>query len=162
MSITTYINGPCTDWETGCIAGYLVRSVDGGFTWVTENMNLTDLQNRVLADTEFRNRLVSYLQTTICEVVDEPRVEEYKDGHPDLDRFADNPNNSTDEFGSRMEADSNYIFSRCRLHRHTFTCFKYGKKKPATDGFDDNNNISQWDSPEGERLAKRMYLPRDT
>ena len=82
--------------------------------------------------------------------------------HPDLDRFADNPNDSTNKFWSRMEADSNYIFSRCQLYHHTLTCFKHGKKKPATDGSDDNNIISQWDSPEGERLAKRMYLPRDT
>ena len=62
-----------------------------GFAWVTGNMNFTKLQNRVLADTELRNRLVSYLQATICEVIDEPWAEEYKDSHPDLDRFTDNP-----------------------------------------------------------------------
>jgi hypothetical protein len=113
-----------------------------GFAWVTGNMNFTNLQNRVLEDIEFRNQLVSYLQATICEIVDEIGATEYTDGHTDLDRFADKPNDSTDEFLSKMEADSNYIFSRCQLHRHTFTCFKYGKKKPAGDGWDNNNNIS--------------------
>jgi hypothetical protein len=78
-------------------------------------------------------------------------AEEYKDGHPDLE---DNPNDSTDEFWTRMEADSNYIFSRCQLHRHTFTCFKYGKKKPTTDGLDDNNNISQWGLTERRAACK--------
>jgi hypothetical protein len=42
-----------------------------GFAWVTGNMNFTDLQDWVLADLDFRNRLVSYLQASISEVVDE-------------------------------------------------------------------------------------------
>ncbi|KAN0067551.1 hypothetical protein V8E54_014420 [Elaphomyces granulatus] len=55
-----------------------------------------------------------------------------------------------------MEADSNYVFSRCQIHRHTFTCFKYGKRKLATNKPDDSNGTSRWDSSEGERSAKRV------
>jgi hypothetical protein len=69
-----------------------------GFAWVTGNMNFTKLQDRVLADLDFRNRLVTYPQTAVSEVVDEMWAEEYKDGHPDLDRFMDNPNDSTEQF----------------------------------------------------------------
>jgi len=55
------------------------------FAWVTGNMNFTDLQDRVLADLDFRNRLVSYLQASIPEVVDEIWASEYKeDNHPYL------------------------------------------------------------------------------
>jgi hypothetical protein len=125
-----------------------------GFAWVTGNMNFTDLQDRVLADLDFRNRLVSYLQASISEVVDEMWAKEYKDNHPDLDRFVDDPNDSTDRFWSKMEADSNYIFSRCQIHRHTFTCFKYGNRKAASK----DPGTSEWDSAEGGRSAKRMYV----
>jgi uncharacterized protein DUF6570/helitron helicase-like protein len=124
-----------------------------GFAWVTGNMIFTKLQDRVLADLEFRNRLVSYLQTAISEVVDEMWADEYKDGHPDLDRFVDNPNDSTEQFWSKMEADSNYVFSRCQIHRHTFTCFKYGKRKAA----ENRPGTSKWDSLEGGRCAKRKF-----
>ena len=47
-------------------------------------MNFTKLQDRVFADLDFRNRLVTYPQTAVSEVVDEMWAEEYKDGHPDL------------------------------------------------------------------------------
>ena len=124
-----------------------------GFAWVTGNMEFTKLQDRVLADLDFRNRLVSYLQMSISEVVDEIWAEEYKDSHPDLDRFVDDPNDSTDQFWSKMEADSNYIFSRCQIHRHTFTCFKYGNKKVSN-----KPGTSEWDSSEGGRSAKRTYV----
>jgi hypothetical protein len=61
-------------------------------------MRFTELQDRVLADLDFWNRLVSYLQTSVSEVVDEIWADEYKDSHryPDLDRFVDDPNDSTD------------------------------------------------------------------
>ena len=122
-----------------------------GFAWVTGNMNFTDLQDWVLADLDFRNRLVSYLQASISEVVDEIWASEYKDNYPNLDRFVDDPNDSTEQFWSKVEADSNYIFSRCQIHRHTFTCFKYCKWKAAKSGPD----TSKWDSSEGGRCAKR-------
>jgi hypothetical protein len=57
-----------------------------GFAWVTGNMNFTKLQDRVLADLDLRNRLVTHLQTAVSEVVDEMWAEEYKDGHG---RFVD-------------------------------------------------------------------------
>jgi hypothetical protein len=53
---------------------------------------------------------------SISEVVDEIWAKEYKDIHPDLDRFVDDPTDSTDQFWSKMEADSNYVFSRCQIH----------------------------------------------
>jgi hypothetical protein len=112
-------------------------------------MKFTD---RVLADLDFRNRLVSYLQAPVSEVVDEIWADEYKDSHPDPDQFVDDPNDSTDQFWSKMEADSNYIFSRCQIHRHTFACFKYGNRKVASN----DHGTSQWDSSEGGRGAKRM------
>jgi hypothetical protein len=61
-------------------------------------MKFTD---RVLADLDFRNRLVSYLQAPVSEVVDEIWADEYKDSHPDPDQFVDDPNDSTDQFGRR-------------------------------------------------------------
>jgi hypothetical protein len=65
-------------------------------------------------------------------------------------------NDPSEQFWSKMEADSNYVFSRCQMHRHTFTCFKYGKRKPATIKPDDSNGTSRWDSSEGERSL--LYL----
>ena len=90
---------------------------------------------------------------SISEVVDEIWAKEYKDIHPDLDRFVDDPTDSTDQFWSKMEADSNYVFSRCQIHRHTFTCFKYGNKKGSN-----KPGASEWDSSEGGRSAKRTYV----
>lgn len=63
---------------------------------MTDNIKFTELQDWVLANLDSRNHLVSYLQTSISEVVDEIWAGEYKDSHPDLDRFMDDPNDTTD------------------------------------------------------------------
>jgi hypothetical protein len=34
----------------------------------------------------------------------------------------------------KMEEDSNHVASRCQIHNHTFTCFKYGQRKSAQGG----------------------------
>jgi hypothetical protein len=71
-----------------------------GFAWVTGNMKFNKLQDRVLADLDFRNRLVSYLQMSIFEVVDEIWADEYKDSHPDLDSWM-TPTTQPISFGRR-------------------------------------------------------------
>ena len=107
-----------------------------GFLWVTGNMDFLKLQQRVLADEDFRNRLSTYMKATICEVVDEPAATQYRRANPDIDDFIDDPADPTDVFMDKMEDDSNYIASRCQIHNHTFTCFKYGQRKTAKGGED--------------------------
>jgi helitron helicase-like protein len=107
-----------------------------GFLWVTGNMDFLKLQERVLADDEFRNRLSTYMKATICEVVDEPAATQYRAANPDIDDFIDDPADPTEVFMDKMEDDSNYIASRCQIHNHTFTCFKYGQRKTAQGGED--------------------------
>src|SRR5467141_2015715 len=62
-----------------------------GFLWVTGNMDFLKLQERVLADLDFRNRLCDYMKTIICEVVDESAATQYRAENPHLDDFIDNP-----------------------------------------------------------------------
>ena len=76
------------------------------------------------------------MKATICEVVDEPAATQYRAANPCIDDFIDDSADPTDVFMDKMEDDSHYIASRCQIHNHTFTCFKYGQRKTAKGGED--------------------------
>jgi hypothetical protein len=50
---------------------------------VTGNMDFLKLQERVLADIDFRNRMCNYMKNTICEVIENPHLDDFIDDPAD-------------------------------------------------------------------------------
>jgi hypothetical protein len=102
--------------------------------WLTGNFMFEELRNRVLNDTTFANRLISFLESTITNAIDEALTDN------DSLLFENTPHFSTDHsddgFYRELLNDSHTVASKTQIHsrNHNATCFKYGNKTKCRFG----------------------------
>ena len=104
-----------------------------GFAWLTGNLDFDTLGERVLASQPFRNRMAAYMQTVVTEMIDLNSAKLYQEENPVTERFVDPPQDPMATYNIRQPADDNFIASKCQMHSHNATCYKYGTKKPQLD-----------------------------
>ncbi|KAJ5370019.1 uncharacterized protein N7496_006111 [Penicillium cataractarum] len=108
--------------------------------WVRGNLGFIRLRDRILADTDFANRMISYLESVVIQSL----------YGPDEDPASTVPNSpptstaaeSDAEFMERLFCDSNSVARTKQLHskRHTATCFKYRTQRS-------NGNVCRFGMP---------------
>jgi hypothetical protein len=108
--------------------------------WVRGNLRFIRLRDRILADTDFANRMISYLESVVIQSLYGPNKD------PTL-TVPNSPPTSTAaesdaEFMERLFCDSNSVARTKQLHskRHTATYFKYRTQKS-------NGNICRFGMP---------------
>ena len=97
--------------------------------WLRGNGTFDNLRHRVLNDSEFTQRLISFLESiilnTVNEAVHDPEVSLFDQGIPSFPTDI-----SDDEFYKQLLVDSHSVADKVQRHsqNHNATCFKYGKK----------------------------------
>lgn len=97
-----------------------------GFAWLTGNFGAANLTNRSVADPEFRDRLIGYIQTIVRETVDLSDGQRYgRAPAPGSVVFDVPPGMAPTEFRSALDKSSNDVAARVQMHKHSATCTKY-------------------------------------
>jgi hypothetical protein len=97
-----------------------------GFAWLTGNFGAANLSNRLVAEPDFRDRLIGYIQTIVRETVDLSEGQRYRRAPaPGSAVFDMPPGMTTTEFQSALDKDSNEVAARVQMHKHSATCTKY-------------------------------------
>jgi Helitron helicase-like domain at N-terminus/PIF1-like helicase len=94
--------------------------------WHSGNFTFEDLRTRVLNDSVFANRIISFLESIIVNA-----VEKAIGGDESLQHQPPFPSNLSDEdFMHQLDIDSQTIANKTQRHsaNHNATCFKYGNK----------------------------------
>jgi hypothetical protein len=102
--------------------------------WLAGDFSYEEMRYRVLNDSDFANRLITFLETIITNTVENATA----DYEPLLYQNVPDFSNvmSDDEFYHQLLSDSHTIASKCQLHSsdHNATCFKYGNKSKCRFG----------------------------
>ncbi|KAF8123174.1 hypothetical protein EV363DRAFT_1273007, partial [Boletus edulis] len=120
--------------------------------WLKDSLNCDEIKQRVqhVGDTEFRNRLIAFLDDTIASSVT-------ADPLPEID-ICSSVNHPCSVRGPSLEGSDDSVFLKrkkdvhclataCQVHKHTTTCFKYWKGPPEPRecrfGLDEKNFVGR-------------------
>jgi hypothetical protein len=129
--------------------------------WIEGSLNPNEIKKRVFedGDTIFRDRLLAFLDDTISNSIpfdpDSNTITPSSIYHPCTVRGI-NPLSNNDECRSKQQKDLHNLVSKCQIHEHTHTCFKYWKGPPHAkecrfDMHEDNvQPISSFNSETGD------------
>lgn len=117
--------------------------------WIEGGLNPNEIKERALKDGEddFRKRLLAFLDDTIStRVPDDPGPEVVVPSsahHPCSVRGLD-PRSSGSDYAKLRQKDLHHLASKCQIHDHSETCYKYwsGPPEPRECRFDlDESNF---------------------
>jgi hypothetical protein len=96
------------------------------FAWLTGNFGAANLSKRLVADPDFKDRIIGYIQSIVRETVDLTDGQRYGRAlAPGSVVFDMPPGMTPTEFQSALDKDSNDITARVQMHKHSVTCTKY-------------------------------------
>jgi hypothetical protein len=100
-----------------------------GFAWLSGNFGAANLSQRLASDSEFRNRLITYIQTGVKKTVDLTLGQQFRPTDPPGTATFSMPENMTpEEFEDALAIDSNNVAAKVQMHVHSHTCTKYQRK----------------------------------
>ncbi len=100
-----------------------------GFAWLSGNFGAANLSQRLLSDSHFKDRLITYIQSIIKETVDLTLGQRFATKEPPGSATFNMPENMTpDEFEDALSIDSNNVAAKVQMHVHSQTCTKYQRK----------------------------------
>jgi hypothetical protein len=100
-----------------------------GFLWLTGNIDFPVLRQKLLSDSEFKDRVIEYLQSIIQASIDEDAAKVFMTEHLDETPDTDILNQSDKDWADSMKDHSNFVAYKRNMHSHTSTCYKYGYKR---------------------------------
>lgn len=102
--------------------------------WLSGNFTFDNIRARVLNDSEFKQRLIFFLESIIVNTVNQALTDTDILSRHDIPPF---PSDLTDEeFLRQLHVDSHSVADKFQRHSssHNATCFKYGKKSKCRFG----------------------------
>jgi hypothetical protein len=100
-----------------------------GFAWLSGNFGAANLSKRLIADPDFRDRLITYIKSIVRETVDLTLGQRFMPRPPPGSAAFSMPDDmSPDEFREALDIDSNNVAAKVQMHSHTATCTKYQRK----------------------------------
>ncbi|KAF8167654.1 hypothetical protein B0H34DRAFT_639684, partial [Crassisporium funariophilum] len=129
--------------------------------WLEGGLNPNKIKERVLqnGDTEFRDRLISFLDSTISNCIPQdpdPKLSIPASTHHPCSVRGLGTSTSDIDISILRQKDLHHLVTSCQLHRHSKTCFKYwkGPPEPKECRFDlDEKNVrekTEFDMETGE------------
>jgi hypothetical protein len=101
-----------------------------GFAWLSGNFGAANLSQRLISDSQFRDRLITYIQTIVKETVDLTLGQRFVPKEPPGSATFSIPDNMTpEEFENALAIDSNKVAAKVQMHVHSHTCTKYQRKE---------------------------------
>jgi hypothetical protein len=101
-----------------------------GFAWLSGNFGAANLSQRLVSDSQFRDCLITYIQTIIQETVDLTLGQQFVPTEPPGSATFSMPCNMTpEEFEDALTIDSNNVATKVQMHIHSHTCTKYQRKE---------------------------------
>jgi hypothetical protein len=100
-----------------------------GFIWLTGNIDFPVLRQKLLSDSEFKDRVIEYLQSIIQASIDEDAAKVFMTEHLDETPDTDILNQSDKDWADSMKNHGNFVAYKRNMHSHTSTCYKYGYKR---------------------------------
>lgn len=103
--------------------------------WVEGGLNPNEIKKRVLedGDTDFRDRLLAFLDDTIHNCVPDnpgPNITVPSSRHHPCSVRGINPNSSDADLEILRQKDLHQLVRQCQSHTHSGTCYKYWKGPP--------------------------------
>jgi len=100
-----------------------------GFAWLSRNFGAADFSKRLVSDTMFKDRLITYIRSIIKETVDLTNGQRYATSDPPGSATFSLPDCMTEEeFIEALNVDSNNVTAKVQMHVHSGTCTKYQRK----------------------------------
>lgn len=100
-----------------------------GFAWISGNFGAANLSQRLAFDSEFRDRVITYIQSIVKETVDLTFGQQFAASEPPGSATFSMPENMTpEEFKDALSIDSNNVAAKVQMHVHSNTCTKYQRK----------------------------------
>ncbi|CZR69862.1 uncharacterized protein PAC_19762 [Phialocephala subalpina] len=100
-----------------------------GFAWLSRNFGAANLSQRLLSDSHFKDRLITYIQSIIKETVDLTLGQRFVTREPPGSAtFNMSENMAPVEFEDALSIDSNNVAAQVQMHVHSHTCTKYQRK----------------------------------
>ncbi|KAH6668512.1 hypothetical protein B0J14DRAFT_488349, partial [Halenospora varia] len=97
-----------------------------GFAWLSGNFGAANLSERLVADNQFRDRLITYIQSIVKETVDLTLGQRFATTEPPGSATFRIPDSMTpEEFKDALSIDSNSVAAKVQMHTHSHTCTKY-------------------------------------
>jgi hypothetical protein len=99
-----------------------------GFAWLADNIGAVNLHQRLKSDPDFKDRVLTYIQSIVRETVDLTLGQQFQSEAPGLSRFTIPDDMTSTEFQEALDFDSNNVAARVQMHIHNKTCTKYQQK----------------------------------
>jgi hypothetical protein len=100
-----------------------------GFAWLTGNFGAAELPQKLMSDSQFKGRLLNYIQSIVKETVDLTLGQRFAAKEPPGSATFSIPDNmSPKEFEDALNVDSNNVAAKVQMHVHSHTCTKYQRK----------------------------------
>ncbi|KAH8799116.1 hypothetical protein F5884DRAFT_758603 [Xylogone sp. PMI_703] len=100
-----------------------------GFAWLSGNFGAANLSQRLVSDIQFRDRVITYIQSIVKETVDLTFGQRFAASEPPGSAAFNMPDNMTPEaFKNALDIDSNNVAAKVQMHVHSHTCTKYQRK----------------------------------
>lgn len=100
-----------------------------GFAWLSGNFGAANLSQRLVTNSQFRDRLITYIQSIVKETVDLTLGQRFATTEPAGSATFSVPDNMTpEEFRDALSIDSNNVAAKVQMHVHSHTCTKYQRK----------------------------------
>jgi hypothetical protein len=103
-----------------------------GFIWLTGNIDFPVLRQKLLSDSEFKDRVIEYLQSIIQASIDEDAAKVFITEHLDETPDTGISSQSDRDWADSMKNHGNFVAYKRNMHSHTSTCYKYGYKRVVT------------------------------
>jgi Helitron helicase-like domain at N-terminus len=120
-----------------------------GFIWLTGNLDFPMLQQKLLSDSEFKGRVVEYLQSIMNESVDEDAARAYSSQYRNETPRTDISGQDDKDWAECMKNHGNSVAYEKNMHSHTSSCYKYGYKRVFTTRKDTQGDDIEVDSQAG-------------
>ena len=120
--------------------------------WLKDSLDCDEIKHRVLhaGDTEFRNRLLAFLDDTIASSVPAdplPGIDICSSVNHPCSVRGPSLEGSDDTVILKCKKDVHCLATACQVHKHTTTCFKYWKGPPEPRecrfGLDERNFVGR-------------------
>jgi PIF1-like helicase/helitron helicase-like protein len=100
-----------------------------GFAWLSGNFGAANLSQRLLSDSQFRDRLITYIHSIVKETVDLTLGQRFAATELPGSATFNMPDSMTrEEFKDALSIDSNNVAAKVQMHIHSHTCTKYQRK----------------------------------
>jgi hypothetical protein len=97
-----------------------------GFAWLSKNFGAINLSQRLVSDSQFKDRLITYIESIIKETVDLILGQRFTAAEPPSSVTFSIPDSMTpEEFENTLSIDSNNITIKVQMYVHSHICTKY-------------------------------------